>query len=161
MFPEESVEVLEGWMRDHFPDCEIQSGRPAVGRRMIFRATCEDGRSFELAVTEQAMEGHPAETILSDLNDQDVATRLRDDPTMQLCYYKDRSVPWFESWILKCDGQEYRIVRDSGHNVVIYDESDEPLADRPEGMRVLRSSIFDRQRSKWCQEIRSQRGVDQ
>lgn len=154
--PAEAVEAVEQWLKEQFPDAQVDSGEIFERDVVLFRAS-EETDHYELEITEEAFRDHSTDTILDDLESQDVARRLRQDPTLRLQYRSSRRVPYIETRHVTCDGRRYRIVRDSDHNVQIFDSSDQLLEETPPGLRVMQHSVYRRSSDDWCREIRSRR----
>lgn len=154
--PVEAVSAIERWMRTNFPDAYVESREIFERVVVLFRAS-EEATYYELEVTGEAFRKQPTGTILDDLENQEVARRLRNDPSLRLQYRSSRVVPHFETRYVSCDGRQYRIVRDSNHNVQIFDSADQLLEETPPGLRVMQNSVYRRSREEWCREIRSRR----
>lgn len=130
--------------------------------RLLSFPPLEDGSLVgELAISDEALSDHSAETIIGDLARHHVPRRLKSDPTMRLAYTSDRDVPHLETRFVRCGGKRYRFVRDSGHAVRVYDDRDTILSHMPSPLPVKPSSRFQRSEQDLCEDIRGWRGDHQ
>jgi hypothetical protein len=161
-YDDNSFKSIEQWLQATLPGTAA-SHAPLDREVVLFRA--HEPRSgaprYELEISREAFEDHIVETIVADLVQQKVADRLRADPTMRLTYSRDRNVPQLETLWVVCDGPHYRVVRDTKHNVRIYDKSNQLLSNWPAVMTVMPNSIHHRPAGGWCEDIRKWRGADQ
>lgn len=162
MIEQSQVEALEVGLIEIFSDAEVESHYIFDRSVVLFRIYDRPRSPFpELEITEEALEDHEADTILIDLVDHEVPERLGRDPSMRLCYYTRRSVPPAEVRYVRCDGRLYRIVRDEGHNVRVFDSADRPLENLPPTLLVLRSSLYQRSQDELCSDVHKWRGSEQ
>lgn len=123
---------------------------------LVFRDH-KGGRLGEIEVSNEAAEDVPHATILSDLERAGVLNADSMDRTIRRSYRSDRSLTAGEERIIECDGSRYRVVRDTSHQVIIFDAEGNRLTAMPDGMVVLPQSIHRRPESDWCHDIRAWR----
>ena len=160
--PKNTVDALTSWFLQVFPGGASKTRAEPDREVVVFSVTPHDAsgtRSFE--VTDEALNDHPPESIIRDLERQRIPALLKRDPTLRPRYSTDRRIPHVETREVRCDRRTYRVVRDSGHNVVVYDSKDRRLAKTPTGLWVMDASIFARPKAEWCQDIRNWRGPSQ
>lgn len=157
----ESADAIACWLQEKSGVANVEWDAIFDRDVALFRLYRDEPPSPELEVTAEALEDHPSETILADLDDQQVVQRLVADPTMRLRYYTRREVPPREEMWVRCDGRRYRVLRDSGHNVRIFDNAGRLLDNIPDTLLVMPSSVFRKSNQKWCREIREWRGATQ
>lgn len=153
--------AVSRWLHERFPGSVVAEGRIFDRGTTLYRIALAGGKSSELEVSDEAFEDIRVTDIIADLEAHEVVSRLTTDPTMRLQYTRSRDIPHHEWRQIDCDGRRYRVVRDAGHNVRIFDASDKPLSRTPQKMLVLSVSIFHRDYQQWCNEIRSWRGDNQ
>jgi len=160
--PKDTVEALTSWFLKVFPAATSDTRADPDREVVVFSVTPQDAsgtRSFE--VTDEALNDHPPESIIRDLERQRIPALLKRDPTLRPRYSTDRRIPHLETREVICDRQAYRVVRDSGHNLAVYDSNGGRLAKTPTGLWVMDASIFNRSEAEWCQDIRNWRGPRQ
>lgn len=160
--PSDTVEALASWLVHLFPGGTVATLADPERDVMVFSITPKDDpepRSFE--ATEEALNSHPPEGIIRDLERQRIPALLKRDPTLRPCYSTERRIPHLESLQVSCDNRSYRVVRDSSHNVVIFDASHRRLARLPAAPMVRDDSIFQRPPSEWYRDIRKARAPKQ
>ncbi len=156
--PKESLQVVQAWLGSHFPGAEVTAHWNEDRQVVLFRAKSDGAKHeyHELEVTAEAYEKLDPETIVRDLEEQEVVERLKADRTMRLTYYATRQVPPVERLRVECDEKKYTVVRYKD-NVRILDENREPLTNLPKRL-TIKSSIFYR---VWCDDIEKWRGEGQ
>jgi hypothetical protein len=115
----------------------------------------------ELELSYEALESFDVSQILHDLEGDGIQERLSRDPSVRLQYGTDRRLHHFETRLIQCDGKSYRVVRDAEHNVFIFDNKGKPLASIPAGPLVMGVSIYQKDVSRWCEDVRKWRGSGQ
>lgn len=161
-YDDDAFKSVAKWLANALPGTEVSYGvldRETVLYRV--HAPHAGAPRYELEISREAFEDHPVETILADLARLKIPDRLCVDPTMRLNYTRDRNVHHLETLWVTCDGRNYRVVRDSEHNVRIYDKAQQLLTNWPTVMTVLPSSIHTRPVSEWCEDVRKWRGANQ
>lgn len=121
-YDENGFASVEQWLVNASPGTEL-SHAVLDRETVLFRAhePRVGAACYELEISREAFEDHTVEIVLADLTRHKVADRLRADPTMRLNYTRDRNVPHLETLWVTCDERQYRVVRDSDHNVRIFD----------------------------------------
>jgi hypothetical protein len=158
----QKVEELKAWLLDATGAESIEHFDLFDRSVTVLRARMpKPGKNLEIEVSEEALDDHPVDVILEDWRAQNVPARLLSDPTMRLKYYTDRIVPHFETLGVICSGRRYRVVRDSAHNVRVYDSDDRPLERLPQQLLVLTGSIHRQGSQEWCIRIHEWRGASQ
>ena len=159
---QDSVAGLTSWIARQYPGADVSARADAIRDVIVFSATPTDGSGTRmLEITDEAMADVPVVTIIEDLEQQGVPSLLRRDPTMRRTYSSDRKVPHFEQLRIECGGRQYRVVRDSSHNVRIFDDQDLPLDKLPPSVLAMDASIFRRPMIHWCTDVSKWRGPSQ
>jgi hypothetical protein len=160
--PSDTVEALASWLLHLFPGGTVATVADPERNVMVFSITPKDEpepRSFE--ATEEALNEHPPNGIIRDLERQRIPALLKRDPTVRPCYSTDRRIPHVECLQVSCDNRVYRVLRDTSHTVVILDASHRRLARLPAGPMVRDDSIFRRPPAEWHRDIRKGRAAKQ
>ena len=158
--PNVAITAITEWLKDKFNDSEINYSESDDRETHVFRIRPRSGHTSELEVSQEVIDHNPIDHLIRDLEQSDTVDRMKRDPTMRIQYFSG-GINHLEARYISCDGRIYLIVRDEGHNVSIFDASDARLQNSPQSMRVLPSSIFHVQASKWREQIRSWRGDEQ
>ena len=155
------VDGIEGWLEDRL-GVEVNVYGDDIRTTTCFQANVPNLRpSPVLRVTLRALEDVELETILEDLDREQVPERLLARPDIHLPYTTERKIPYFETLSIRCDDRHYRVVRGEDRHVEILDDRDQPLTNRPPGMHALPTSVFLRSDQEWFNDIRRWRGPNQ
>ena len=147
------VDAVLKWLANHFPDTSVEHAGDFDRETHLFRIQPPQGRAPELELSREVLERKSPASVTGTLDREKVAERLTRDPTLRVQFFED-GVRGFETRFVTCDGQQYRIVRDGGHNVAIYDSSDQRLPNAPQQQTVMTTSIFKKDMHTWCDAIR-------
>lgn len=156
--PKEAQQAIVDWLGAQFPDAEASASWNDDRSVVLFRIK-SDGATHEyheLEVTQEAFEKLEPDTIVRDLEEQEVVDRLKADRTMRLTYYATRQVPPVERLRVDCDGKQYTIVRYK--NAVRVLDADRNVLENLPRKLTIDSSIFYR---AWCDDIEKWRGDEQ
>jgi len=162
MSKQESVEAVASFLERSLEAAGVSARAEGDRDVVVFTPQMQPGiQAGVLEVTEEALDDHAPEVILSDLREEDVPQRLLSDPTLRLRYSADRHVPHLETREVECGGRRYRVVRGGDHIVHIYDSADRALSPMPPTMLRMDRSIYRKSLKAWCDEISSWRGPEQ
>src|SRR5687767_479238 len=121
---DDSINRIAAWLGAQLKSPSVRVQRDFDREAIVFHIAAVDAGIGDLEISQEAIDDHAPDIVISDLQTHDVPARLRRDPTMRLAYSRDRDVPHLETrWII-CDRKRYRFVRDSDHTVRVYDSND-------------------------------------
>ena len=142
MQEQKTIQEFSDWLSDRLGG-EIDSSYEGKTESYFFRVHIPGTRPDPvLRVMLCAFEDWSLDEIQADLESQGVIERLQRDPTMWLVYTRERVCPQSEPLFVKCDGRNYQVVRDSDHNVRVYDDSGWLLENSPQVLAVMPDSVF-------------------
>ena len=158
--PESSQSKLEGikdWLEEQLGG-EVDIYRDNTRRVTCFRV---EGLTTQaepvLRVTDEALDDLGLETILEDLDQQQVPEKLLAHPTIHRIYTTERRIRDYETLLIRCDNRPHLVMRNEQGDIKILDGQDHPLPNLPQEICNLSDSVFMRTEQDWCYDIQRSR----
>lgn len=149
-------DAVESWLRGIFPDAQVEVIDDTMAGTHLFRVRTDSGGWHEIEFPDEALEDY-RESIIDDLEQQDVSSLLRDHPQMRFTYlHLERRVPPVERLRISYGDVHYLVTRQLDGLVSILRDG-ERLSGMPP-RTIMTDSIHRPPLEEWHQDIEKWEG---